>query len=98
VIRYIHEVTAAVTALSLDECYKAQIALGAHTVILAAELCKLRMHGTVDAEKAKDLIALTDRIHGAFKALWNEMNYEKGAECFLGVLDKRKKDLLNFIH
>ncbi len=98
VIRYINEVKTAVTALSLDECYKAQIALGAHTVILAAELCKLRMHGTVDAEKAKDLIALTDRIHGAFKALWNEMNYEKGAECFLGVLDKRKKDLLNFIH
>ena len=93
VIRYINEVTEDVKALAFDEEYKQQIFLGADTVILAAEFCKLRMGERPAAEKAKQLIALTDRIRTQFTALWLKTNYENGMERFLSVLDARKSDL-----
>ena len=96
VIRYVKEILEAVKTLSVEDRYMREITVGASTVILAAEFCKLRTRGTADAETAKRLIPLIDEIYGAFKSLWNEMNYEKGAECFLGVLERRKADLLKF--
>ncbi len=93
VIRYIREVAEDVKALTFDEDYKQQILLGADTVILAAEFCKLRMGEKPSAEKAKRLITLTDRIRTQFTALWLKTNYENGIERFLSVLDARKSDL-----
>ena len=97
VIRYIEKVCADVKTLAFDEDYKQEISLGADTVILAAELCKLRMHGRLDAKKGAALTALTESIRARFTALWREANYEKGMERFLSVLDARKAELSRFI-
>ena len=97
VIRYVKEITKEVTALPMDEGYLREIVLSAHIVILAAEFCKLRMGNKIDAETAHRLRDFIDIIYDEFKNLWNEMNYEKGIECFLGVLEARKADLERFI-
>lgn len=97
VIRYISEILSEVKALIMDETYQREIILGANIVILAAEFCKLRMGSVIDSEKARALAGFIDEIRSSFASLWMEMNYEKGMECFLGVLDARKVDLTRFI-
>ncbi len=93
VIRYVSEILEEVKTLEIDEIYKREIRLGSETVILAAELCKLRMGNIIDAAEAKRLIALIDGIYYEFKCLWNTRNYENGMERFLGVLNARRAEL-----
>ena len=97
VIRYVREISEDVRNVEMDSAYKREIILGAKTVILAAHFCKLRKNGSIASDDAKKLINLTDEIYEEFETLWNMRNYEKGVECFLGVLMRRKADLEKFV-
>lgn len=97
VIRYVGEVISDVEKTDMDKMYKREIIVNSRIVILAAEFCKIRMSGTTNSDNAKRLIADIDEIYEEFKSLWYERNYEKGIECFLGVLSSRKADLEKFI-
>ena len=97
VIRYVNEILEEVKTLAVDKMYLQEITVGARSVILAAELCKLRMGEKIGAEKAKSLISLIETLKGEFESLWKAQNYEEGMQCFLGILDTRRAELENMI-
>lgn len=93
VIRYVNEILEEVKTLAVDKMYLQEIAVGATSVILAAELCKLRMGEEIGEEKARALISLIETLKGEFEALWKAQNYEEGVRSFLGILDARQAEL-----
>lgn len=97
VIRYIKEILEEIQALSVDEVHLQEITVGARSVILAAELCKLRMGEKISEEKAKSLISLINTLKSEFEALWKVQNYEEGVQQFLGILDAKQAELEKII-
>ncbi len=97
VIRYMNDIAADVEALEIDSQYKREILVNMKSVVLSAEICKIRMNKTVTPEHAKELISDIDGVYGEFSELWRMRNYEDGIDCFLGVLDARRAELVRFL-
>ena len=95
VISYVRKVMADVAELDFDPVAKAEILLNANMVILASELCKLRIGFPLSPVHKEYLLALIDRIEAEHPVLWDKHNFPKGKEIFLSCLDKHRKALLS---
>ncbi len=94
VIAYMGSQMASIRALDICDKLKRQILVNGQMVVLASEYCKIRMSGTVSAEKKAELAAMSDKIAVEFKELWLLDSYEKGVQNFLNALEGRKSELL----
>lgn len=97
VIRYMNEISVDVAALDFDSQYKREILVNIKSVILSAEICKVRMNKTLSSEHAKELISDIDGVFSEFSELWKMRNYEDGLTTFLGVLKSRRAELERFL-
>lgn len=97
VIRYMNEIAADIEGLDMDTRYKREILVNIRSVVLSAEVCKVRMSKSLDPHHAKELISSLDGIYSEFSELWRERNYEHGIDTFLGVLTARREELSRFV-
>lgn len=97
VIRYVEDILADVAKLDIDSQLKREIVLNSKMVVLSAELCKVRKNGTMHPAVAKEMTELIDWMYEEYTTLWNLRNYEKGIECFLGILSSRKAEIMKFV-
>lgn len=97
VIRYMWEIAADIEKLDMDSQYKREILLNIKSVVLSAEICKIRMNKTVTPDHAKKLICDIDGVYEEFSELWRMRNYEDGINTFLGVLTARREELSRFV-
>ena len=94
IIGYVTSVLSDIEKIAFDNRLKREIAVNSKTVILSAELCKLRLGYGLSTEKKKELIDLIDWIADEYRELWLYRNFEKGVEDFENQLAGRKADLL----
>lgn len=94
VIEYVEKILADIEKLDFNLQLKREIILNSQMVILSAELCKVRIGCTPDADKVKSIVNLIDWIYDEYHTLWCMRNFQKGEEHFLGQLASRKKELL----
>lgn len=94
IIGYVTKVLSDIEKVDFDERLKREIAVNSKTVILSAELCKLRLGEAITAEKKEELLALIDWIAEEYRDLWLFRNFEKGVEDFENQLAGRKSELL----
>ena len=92
-----NEIGEDISALDFDSQYKREILVNIKSVILSAEICKVRMNKTITPEHAKELISDIDGVYGEFAELWRMRNYEDGLKTFLGVLTARRAELERFL-
>ena len=97
VIRYMNQIAADIEGLDMDTRYKREILVNIRSVVLSAEVCKVRMSRSLDPHHAKELISSLDGIYSEFSELWRERNYEYGIDTFLGVLTARREELSRFV-
>ena len=97
VIEYMKKIAADVKKTEFDAQYKREMLVNMKTVVLSAELAKIRCSKTCTPELAGRLTAMIDEIYSEFKELWLMRNYESGIECFLGVLDARRAEILELL-
>jgi hypothetical protein len=93
VIRYMNDVSKDVEALEIDSQYKREILVNIKSVVISAEICKIRMNKCVSAGKAAELISDIDGIYAEFEELWLARNYENGINVFLNVLTARRAEI-----
>ena len=93
VVRYTEDIIANVEKLDMDSQYKREMIVNAKTVIFSAIHCKLRINKNLSDSDIEYLISLEKEIREEFTELWNMRNYEKGIECFLGVLSERMAEV-----
>ena len=65
-------------------------------VILASELCSLRIGAPLSPERKQQLLALIDRIAEEHPVLWKIHNFPKGSEIFPHHLALHKESILNY--
>jgi len=92
-IDYVQKIMKDIEALDFDARLKKEILLGAKQVIVAAELCKVRRHQEITADKCKEVSALIDEVRTEFMDCWRDRNFEKGIEIYSGKLLKRKEEM-----
>lgn len=95
IIYYMKKALSEIKDIEFDKKLKRQIFCNSEMVILSAELCKIRMSGSVSKEKKKELISMCDEIADEYTALWKLDNYEEGLNHFRSQIYDRKNDLLN---
>jgi len=96
-IRYMNEIMEDIRKIDFDSDYKREILVNMKSVVLSAELCKVRVNKKLDSEHAKRLIADIDEIYGEFSELWRARNYERGIECFQNVLNSRRAEISEYV-
>ena len=96
VVSYVRKIMADVEKLDFDSVAKREILLNANMVILASELCKLRIGAPLSPVHKEYLLALIDRIAEEYPALWKIHNFPKGSEIFLHHLALHRESLLNY--
>lgn len=97
VIRYMNDIARDIEPLQIDEQYKREILVNMKSVVLSAEVCKIRMGTLPTPEHARALIADIDGVYEEFSELWRMRNYEEGIKVFLGVLTARRAELERFV-
>ena len=65
-------------------------------VILASELCKLRIGAPLSRQNQQALLTLIDQLETDYPLLWKKRNFEKGVEIFLRCLQVHKDSLLSY--
>ena len=93
VTAYVERVMADIEKLCFDETIKREIRLTARLIVLGSEVCKVKLHPSESAEKAKELADMIDELLPEYVALWNMRNYEKGVERFSAQLAARRDEL-----
>ncbi len=93
VINYVSSTLKDIEKIDFNARYKREIILNTRMVILYAELCKVRMHQSVDALKADELFKMFDSLIDEMTQLWLYRNYEKGMEICINNFKNRKKEL-----
>ena len=96
VVSYVRKIMADVEKLDFDSVAKREILLNANMVILASELCSLRIGAPLSPERKQQLLALIDRIAEEHPVLWKIHNFPKGSEIFLHHLALHKESILNY--
>lgn len=94
VIRYMTELISEVEKQSFDEQLKREILINAKMVVLAAELCIIRVKKDITCDKINELVGVIDRMIPEFRELWCKRNYEKGVELFISHLEMHRADLM----
>ena len=94
IIAYVGRILSDIQNTEFDERLKREIVVNSKTVILSAELCKLRLGCSLSDEKKKELLSVIDWIADEYYDLWCFRNFEKGVEDFEKQLAGRKADLL----
>ncbi len=94
VITYTQQLIGQFKELPICDKIKRHIVVNAQMVVLASEYCKIRMSGSVTAEKKAELAALSDWIGAEFRELWLMDNFEMGIRIYLDALESRKEELL----
>ena len=91
---YVKRVLADFEKMDFDEYLKREIIVNSKSIILASEICKVRLGEIPSNEEIDDLVNLADEIRKEFIILWNRRNFEKGIEDFLSQIDGRRAELI----
>lgn len=94
VIDYVKRVLEQIKAQDFNEQLKRDIIANSESVILAAELCKLKTAASVSNEKIDELITMLDKQIAEYTELWGNYNFPKGVELVLENFNDRRADLL----
>ena len=97
VTEYMKKILKDIKALEFDSVLKWEIILNCEMVILASELCRIRLGEKPSPDKAKRLIEMIDAVASEYRRLWLIRNYEKGVEHFEAQLALHKKELSDMI-
>ena len=97
VTEYIEKILRDIRALEFDAQLKSEIILNCEMVILASELCKIRLGINPSADEITKLLGMIDAIAPEYRRLWCERNYEKGVGHFEAQLELHKNELLNMM-
>jgi len=96
VIGYVRKIMADIEKLEFDSLLKAEILINAKMVVLASELCKLRIGAPLSQQNRQALLALIDELEIDYPVLWKKRNFEKGSEIFLKHLSEHRNSLLAY--
>ena len=94
VVNYMKKIVDDFSKIDFDETIKREMRVNCLMTIISAELCKVRISQKVTKEKYNELCALIDETIKEHCELWTIRNYPKGLEVSLGVLEKRRAELL----
>ena len=97
VVSYVRKIMADIEKLEFDPQLKAEILINANMVILASELCKLRIGAPLSRQNQQALLTLIDQLETDYPLLWKKRNFEKGVEIFLRCLQVHKDSLLAYL-
>ena len=93
VTAYMQKNLEAITELPFDLQLKREIIINGKMVILASELCKLRIGCPISDEALDNLLSMIEWIEQEYRELWCSRNFTKGVEDFENQLLLHKKEL-----
>ena len=91
---YIEKILKDIEKLDFDLQLKREIILNCKMVILASELCKIRLGIKPADEKKDELIKMIDSIAPEYRELWCMRNFEKGVQHFEDQLQMHRNELV----
>ena len=90
---YVTRVMDDIIALEFDERFKREILVNCNMVLLASELCKMKLGKKHTKDELDALLDMMADMHDEYYELWCYRNYEHGVDRFLGQLDMHRREL-----
>jgi len=90
---YVTRVMDDIEKLDFDERMKREVLINCNMVLMAAELCKVKLGKQLTNDEIDALLDLARDMREEFYELWCFRNYEHGVERFQGQLDMHIREL-----
>ena len=94
VINYVNSILPAILEKDIDPQLKREIMISCDLVLIASQLCKIKLGQVPSNEKLDQMAAKLEDMAVEYEALWNMRNYENGAERVLKQMRDRRSELL----